>query len=153
MPSPQAPTPQHIRDRAIGLNPLERSVAFLPSIFNHDTTDLTIDTTGSFSSRDNTLFGGRGDHSFVISDGVDAVLDFTQGQDIIDASDVDDAIAGSFVDIIARATQVGQDTVFDFGEGNVTTLDNVQLSRLSASDFIFDVPDAQQPLADCQAAS
>ena len=37
-------------------------------------------------------------------------------------------------------TQDGANTVIDFGDGNVLTLNNVTLANLTASDFIFGVP-------------
>ncbi len=116
--------------------------------FTRDAYDGLSDDTLSGGTGNDTLFGGRGDDVFIIGDGVDRILDFTLGQDTIDASALNDDLADSFADVIGLATQRGQDTVFDFGEGNVTTLANVQLSDLTADDFIFEAPDARKPPAD-----
>lgn len=43
----------------------------------------------------------------------------------------------SFVEIIAVATQVGADTVLDFGGGQTLTLQSVTLGSLTAGDFMF----------------
>ena len=61
------------------------------------------------------------------------MLDFTSGTDTLDLgahADFD-----SFDEIMAAATQNGQDTVFDFGDGNTLTLEGVILSELTEADF------------------
>ena len=42
----------------------------------------------------------------------------------------------TFADVLARATQVGSDTVINFGGGDTLTLRNVARSSLAADDFI-----------------
>ena len=106
--------------------------AFVATIFadNGDTLD---GGTGN-----DTLFGGRGEDTFVFDtqiDGNDTVLDFTVGTDVIDLGD--NINFDSFAEIIAAGTQLGLDTVFDFGGGNTLTLDNTVLTELTADDFDF----------------
>ena len=47
------------------------------------------------------------------------------------------ANVSTFADVLARATQVGSDTVINFGGGDTLTLRNVARSSLAADDFIF----------------
>jgi Ca2+-binding RTX toxin-like protein len=89
---------------------------------------------------DDTYTGGLGDDVFVfrLNEGSDTITDFLAGG-------ADDAVqlAGfgaafdSFGEIIAAATQIGADTVIDFGGGQTLTLQNVTLANLDASDFLF----------------
>ena len=85
---------------------------------------------------DDILFGGRGADSFVFDTqdgGMDTVLDFTSGTDTLDLGA--NADFDSFAEIMAAGSQAGQDTVFDFGDGNTLTLENVILSELTEADF------------------
>ena len=61
------------------------------------------------------------------------MLDFTSGTDTLDLGA--NADFDSFAEIMAAGSQVGQDTVFDFGGGNTLTLENVLLSELTDADF------------------
>jgi len=82
------------------------------------------------------LFGGRGADVFVFDTeggGADSILDFTSGTDILDLGD--DASFDSFAEIVAAGTQVGLNTVFDFGGGNTLTLENTVLTDLTEDDF------------------
>ena len=100
---------------------------------------------GTFTSSGDTLdggmgndimFGGRGADSFAFDTqdgGADIVLDFTSGTDTLDLgahADFD-----SFSEIMAVGSQVGLNTVFDFGDGNTLTLENVILADLTEADF------------------
>ena len=67
----------------------------------------------------------------------DTILDFTAGTDLIDLGSNTDF--DSFEEVLAVATQQGQDTILDFGGGNTLTLEGVILSDLTADDFGFDV--------------
>ncbi len=94
------------------------------------------------------LTGGMGNDVFVFAagDGSDVITDFTAGgvEDYIDLSGFG-AIGGiggtgtaaGFADVMALATQVGTDTVVDFGAGDAITLTGVTLADLTADDFIF----------------
>ena len=93
--------------------------------------DTLIGGTGN-----DVLFGGRGADNFVFDTqggGNDIVLDFTAGTDILDLGS--NAAFDSFVEIMAAATQVGQDTIFDFGDDNTLTLKGVIASELTEADF------------------
>ncbi len=88
-----------------------------------------------------TLTGGADADVFVFGDGFgfDTVTDFHQG----DADEIDlTGVAGvyDFETLETLATQDGANTVIDFGDGNVLTLNNVTLASLTESDFIFGVP-------------
>ncbi len=99
------------------------------------------------SSAANEVFVGMGgaDH-FVIPDGagVDTIKDFSTGASgdvltlLLGTGDTD-GLNGSGVDTVAKAlakgSQQGADTVFDFGAGNTVRLVGVALSDLSADNF------------------
>ncbi|WP_128935729.1 VCBS domain-containing protein [Bradyrhizobium zhanjiangense] len=84
------------------------------------------------------LGGGLGADTFVYATGggADTIGDFLQAQtDKIDLTGV--AGVSSFAQVQALATQVGLNTVIDFGNGDSLTLSNVTLSNLTAADFIL----------------
>ncbi len=80
------------------------------------------------------LSGGSGRDYFLfeVGDGQDSIVDFTIGQDtiLLRGYGID-----SFDDIRALAQQRGSDTVITFATGQSLTLNGVQLTQLSASDF------------------
>jgi hemolysin type calcium-binding protein len=84
-----------------------------------------------------TLAGGAGSDLFVFSPGIDLITDF----DAADRSEKIDLRATSitgFSDLTAgHLTQVGTDLVIDDLAGNTTTISNLQLSDLSAENFLF----------------
>ncbi|MBX9778457.1 MAG: hypothetical protein K2Y71_29130, partial [Xanthobacteraceae bacterium] len=84
------------------------------------------------------IWGGAGDDVFIYSTGADAIRDFVAGVGGVDEIDLR-AVAGitSLADVMARATQVGANTVIDFGGGNTLTLDNVNKNNLVSGDFLF----------------
>jgi hypothetical protein len=85
-----------------------------------------------------TLTGAAGADTFVFADGFgfDTVTDFNQGQsDKIDLSGVTGVT--DFATLQTLATQSGADTVIDFGDGDVITLNNVNLANLTANDFVI----------------
>jgi Ca2+-binding RTX toxin-like protein len=86
----------------------------------------------------NQLWGGTGNDTFVYSNGADAILDFAAGAGGIDVVDLR-GVAGiqSLADVLSRATQVGANTVIDFGSGNTLTLNYVTKTSLVSGDFLF----------------
>ncbi len=87
-----------------------------------------------------TYTGGLGNDVFVfrLNEGSDTITDFVAGG-AADAVQLAGFGAGfdSFAEVIAAATQVGADTIIDFGAGQTLTLQNVTLANLNAGDFIF----------------
>jgi|SRR5262245_5869734 len=89
---------------------------------------------------DDTLTGGAGNDTFIFRRGYahDTIADFHDGagpSDTIALSGFDDI--KNFADVLAHATQVGADTVIDFGGGDQLTLKDVLKAGLVADDFRF----------------
>jgi Ca2+-binding RTX toxin-like protein len=85
-----------------------------------------------------TLIGGGNADTFVYADGYGAgtVNDFVQAQgDKIDLTGVSGV--HDLADVQAAASQLGANTVIDFGSGNTLQLNNVTLANLTAPDFLF----------------
>jgi Ca2+-binding RTX toxin-like protein len=85
------------------------------------------------------LDGAGGDDRFVYrtGDGADQIFFFVAGagtEDKIDLTAV--KLVENFADVLSFATQVGADTVINFGSGDQITLHNVLRSDLAADDFI-----------------
>ena len=75
---------------------------------------------------DDQLTGGSGADFFVFNDGADAITDFESGVDTIRISDRDFAIG--FIDaahVMTFASVIGDDAVFDFGNGDTLTLSGI----------------------------
>jgi len=110
----------------------DAATAFVATAFtdNADTVD------GGFDS--DILFGGRGADNFVynLNSSADTILDFTTGTDTIELSASTDF--DTFAEIIAVGSQIGLDTVFDFGGANTLTLENTVLTELTEADFGLD---------------
>ena len=91
---------------------------------------------------DDTMSGGLGDDTFVFraGQGADTITDFSplaaSNNDVVQLVGFGTSF-DSFVEIIAVATQVGADTVLDFGGGQTLTLQSVTLGSLTAGDFMF----------------
>ncbi len=93
-----------------------------------------------------TLVGGAGDDSFIFNtaiDGADFILDYRAGAETIYITG-SDADFDTFAEIVAAATQVGGNTVINFGGGNRLTLRGVALTDLDAGDFTFTTPSANE---------
>jgi glucose/arabinose dehydrogenase len=87
---------------------------------------------------DDFLNGGAGDDRFIYraGDGADTIFGFAAGAGSEDRIRVTVPGINTFADVMARATQVGSDTLIDFGGGDSITLRNVLRSSLNADDFI-----------------
>jgi FG-GAP-like repeat/RTX calcium-binding nonapeptide repeat (4 copies) len=89
-----------------------------------------------------TMTGGSADDTYVYApgDGADIITNFVAGNGN-PALDHIDLTAFSNIhnlgDVLARATQVGNDTFINFGSGDTITLQNVVRSALSFDDFIL----------------
>ncbi|WP_370126386.1 M10 family metallopeptidase C-terminal domain-containing protein [Bradyrhizobium ottawaense] len=88
------------------------------------------------------LSGGAGVDTFVYASGggFDFIQDFVHGQDKLDLTGVYGIF--SLSDLQAHAVQSGPNTVITFSSGDGLTLQNVNLSSLTASDFLFGAPAA-----------
>jgi len=107
--------------------------AFVSSIFANS-GDTLVGGMG-----DDVLFGGRGEDTFVFDtqfSGQDIFLDFTSGTDTIDLGT--NTAFDSFAEILAVGSQQGLNAVFDFGNGNILTLENTVLTELTEADFGLD---------------
>ncbi len=88
----------------------------------------------------NTLIGGGGDDTFIygLGDGADTIQDFVAGaasEDVIELGL--GAAFDSLAEVLLVATQVGPDTVIDFGNGDAITLLGVAPTDLHTDDFAF----------------
>ena len=101
------------------------------TLLNSNSDDLNI--TGG--AGDNVLTGGSGvnTYSFDLGSGQDTITDFEIGQDILDLSAYLDSADGS---AFGFATQVGSDTLIDFGNDNSITLNDVAVGDLTTDSFI-----------------
>ncbi len=100
-------------------------------------------------SGDDTIIGGAGDDSieggvgddFIIfqrGHGNDTLTDFTVGgsEDVIQLDDFDSDF-DEFSEVMAVASEVGANVVFDFGNGDTITVQNTTIAEFTADDFIF----------------
>ncbi|KYG21639.1 hypothetical protein SE92_16370 [Bradyrhizobium sp. AT1] len=89
-----------------------------------------------------SLNGGAGTDTFVYATGggFDFVQDFVHGQDKIDLTGVYGIY--SLADLQSHAVQSGSNTIITFSPSEGLTLQNVTLSSLTASDFLFGTPAA-----------
>ncbi len=86
-----------------------------------------------------TLNGGLGNDFFLFfsGDGADTIQDFTPGAASDDLISMGVAGFATFADVQAAATQVGADTVIDFGGGDSITLLGVTATDLHVNDFFI----------------
>ena len=94
------------------------------------------------------LSGGAGDDLFVYgaNSSSDIITDFVAGtgtEDKIDLTAFTDI--HTLGDVLSRATQVGADTVIDFGGGNTLTLNGVTRANLADEDFLFSAGPTSAP--------
>ena len=69
--------------------------------------------------------------------GADTIFGFAAGAGSEDKINLAFSNVSTFADVLARATQVGSDTVINFDGGDTLTLRNVARSSLAADDFLF----------------
>jgi Ca2+-binding RTX toxin-like protein len=88
------------------------------------------------------LIGGAGSDRFVYrpGDGADTISDFTSDILVRDKLALT-AFGLNFAELMAHATQVGANTLFDFGDGDTLLLLNVQKDHLVASNFAATIGD------------
>jgi VCBS repeat-containing protein len=138
--------------------------ALLDAIFGNATYNVTgnegndILTGGNYrdvidgGDGDDTMTGGLNADTFVYNGGEDTITDFSiAGDDRIDLSAF--GAIHSMADLGPRAHQDGANTVVDFGNGNMLTLENVVLNNLSDNDFIFNPKAVVEAGADDQGIS
>lgn len=86
------------------------------------------------------LFGQAGADTFLFGPGYnaggDVIGDFTAGTDTIQLSDSYSGLH-DFAAVSAHTVQVGADCAIDLGNGNLIVLLGVQMSTLTAGDFLF----------------
>lgn len=86
-----------------------------------------------------TLIGGSGSDTFVFGphDGVDTITDFqaSAGGDVVLLSGITGV--SSYADVLSHLSQVGSDSVLNFGAGETLTFQHVSLSNLTSADFQF----------------
>lgn len=104
-----------------------------------DTASVSFDDTLNGGAGDDTLTGGRGNDTFVFETGMghDTITDFAAG---LGATDVIQLIGlgfDSFDDVLAVATDVGENCVIQISATESITLEGVQLAQLAADDFLF----------------
>jgi VCBS repeat-containing protein len=94
------------------------------------------DTLKGSSDADNLLGNGGADtFVYVSGGGADFIGDFSHAQ--ADKIDLSGAGIYNLADVQAIASQQGSNTFINFGNGDSLTLQNVNLSNLTAADFIF----------------
>lgn len=112
--------------------------------------DVFVGTAGSdvidisVTGGEDAIFTGFGDDTVVyeVGDGTVLLGDFRAGAGTFDRVDVSDfgEDFDEFSEIINAATEVGDDVVVDFGDGDVLTFANTTIAQLDESDFIFGSP-------------
>lgn len=90
-----------------------------------------------------TLYGGEGSDIFAYAAGsdTDIVKDFTVGG-LVDALYIDmGSLFDTFEEVMAVASQVGTNTVFTFGPGQLLIVENAQVGSFTVQDIAFPVPE------------
>ena len=86
------------------------------------------------------VIGGDGDDTYIYRPGsaADTFNSFVAGLNTDDHVDISAFTSiTSFAQVLSLATQVGEDTVIDFGGGDVLTLANVLKNSLAEEDFVL----------------
>jgi hypothetical protein len=92
-----------------------------------------------------TLVGGGGKDTFIFAptDGTDTIVNFTH-RDIVSLNGIEGV--STFADVLADASQVGSNTVLNFGPGETLTFQGASLSSLSSSEFQITAAAALPPV-------
>ena len=101
------------------------------------------------SAGDETMRGGADDDTFVYrpGGGADVITDFIADSPLDRINLKAFTALHTLADVLTLSTQVGADTVIDFGGGNTITLLNVTKTDLDDSDFIFQRPEVTSVVA------
>ncbi|SDE30873.1 Calx-beta domain-containing protein [Desulfuromonas thiophila] len=105
------------------------------SVTGSEQDDILLGSAGN-----DTLTGGAGDDlfGFFVGCGQDTITDFVAGAATDDAIDLSAfAALTSLVEVLALASQEGDDTLIDLGSGDAIRLQGVVLENLQADDFVF----------------
>jgi Ca2+-binding RTX toxin-like protein len=104
------------------------------TLFGYEGGDTLIGGAGA-----DELSGGIGDDTFVFRSnfGQDTIVDFQAGASSLDVIEFENALFGSFAEVLAASTQVGSDTLVTYDVDNFITLSNVALTSLHQDDFRF----------------
>ena len=86
---------------------------------------------------DDRLTGGGGRDTFVFTAGSDTVTDFADNVDTIDINAATLELALTVEDVIAMGEIIGDDAVFDFGNGNVLTVEGATDIASFANDLMI----------------
>jgi Ca2+-binding RTX toxin-like protein len=88
-----------------------------------------------------TMSGGAGNDTFIFAtgSGADRITDMVEGAGVADVINLQGfgASFDTFGEVIAAATQVGGDVVFNFGSGNTLTVVSATVAGFAANDFTF----------------
>jgi len=92
--------------------------------------------TGGSDSDDDYLYGNAGSDVFIFFDaiGADRIMDFEDGSDLIDLSQV--STIHSFADVAGLIRQSGNHVVIDVGTDDIV-IRNTVVADIDASDFVF----------------
>ena len=84
------------------------------------------------------LTGGEGSDVFLFrnQEGDDTITDFAHGVDLVRVADFGTGF-DSFSEMMTIATQQGTDVVFNFGQGDILTIENTLIADFTADDFGF----------------
>ncbi|GLQ20832.1 DUF4214 domain-containing protein [Algimonas porphyrae] len=116
-------------------------------IQNYDTSIISDTLTGGAGK--DLMFGGKGRDTFVFDDdntGVDTIMDFESGLDVIQITNVPGFT--TFAQVQAAAVQNGTNTVITLNNGNQIILRNVDRDSLTQNDFSFAAAQSAATLKD-----
>ena len=97
--------------------------------------DDTIDAGGGSDA----ISGGAGNDTFIFKAGYgsDVIDDFEGGAGLGDVVELDVALAADYTALQSYMSEVGVDTLVDFGNGDTIAFTNVLMADLNADDFRF----------------